>query len=49
MFLRDQLCGIIEIKTVTSGTLLTPICDREKQESQDKYIINIGESQMYKV
>jgi hypothetical protein len=49
MFLRDWFCEIIEIKTVTSGTLLTPIYNREQQESQDKEIINMGESQMYKV
>lgn len=36
-------------KAVTTGTLLTPISDREQQESQDEETINDGESQMYEV
>lgn len=40
---------MIEIKTVTTGTLLTAICDAEQQESQDEEIINVGQSQEYEV
>jgi hypothetical protein len=47
--LRDRFRGITGIKTVKTGTLLAPICDREHQESQDEEIINVGESQMHKV
>jgi len=47
--LRDWFRGISGIKTVKIGTLLAPICNREQQESQDKEIINIGESQMHEV
>jgi hypothetical protein len=48
-FLRDGYCGIIEIKSITTGDLLTAICDAEHQESQDEEITNIGESRKHEV
>jgi hypothetical protein len=37
----------VEIQTITTQTLLTPICDAKQPESRDKEIINVGESQEY--
>jgi len=33
------------MKTVRIGALLTPMCDAQQRESQDKEIRNVGENQ----
>jgi hypothetical protein len=40
--LRDRYCGIIEMKTVRTEALLTPICNAQQRESQDEESRNLG-------